>query len=74
MKPLKQSLQHAMRLMQSGDLHAATRAIQQGLGAGVSSAARSDGSVKSPESPMTPDYIDVEFRVVERDDKAKTYE
>ena len=74
MKPLKQSLQHAMRLMQSGDLHAATRAIQQGLGAGVSSAARSDGSVKSPESRVTPDYIDVEFRVVDRDDNAKTYD
>ena len=74
MKPLNQSLQHAMRLMQSGDLHAATRAIQEGLGAGVSPAARTEDRVNRPESCVAPDCIDVEFRVVDRDDKANTYD
>ena len=65
MKPLNQSLQHAMRLMQSGDLHAATRALQQGLAAGEARSARNDASFHASDRRAASDCIDVEFRVVD---------
>ncbi len=71
MKPLNQSLQHAMRLMQSGDLRAATRAIQQGLAAGGPGSARNDDTFDTPDARAASDCIDVEFRVVDRDDAAR---
>lgn len=70
MKPLNPSLQHAMRLMQSGDLHAATRAIQQGLATGGSAAARHDDPFHAADARAATDCIDVEFRVVDRVDVA----
>lgn len=72
MKPLNQSLQHAMRLMESGDLHAATRAIQHGLGTDVSSAVRNDYTFHASDARVAADCIDVEFRVVDRVDTADT--
>ncbi len=68
MKPFNQSLQHALRLMQSGDLHAATAAIQQGLVADGPSPARNDDTFNAADPRPGPDCIDVEFRVVERVD------
>lgn len=70
MTKLNPSLQHAMRLMQSGDLHAATRAIQHGLGAGESSHARNDQTFYSSHAPSSTGIIDGEFRVVDRADRS----
>ena len=72
MTSLNPSLQHAMRLMQSGDLHAATRAIQQGLGAGASSGARNDDTFHGSPARAASDVIDGEFSVVDRDEAADT--
>ena len=60
-----QSLQDAMRFMQSGDLHAATRALQQGLAAGGPSPARNDDTFHPASARTASDYIDGEFRVVD---------
>jgi poly(hydroxyalkanoate) depolymerase family esterase len=57
------SLRQAMRLMQTGDLHAATRAIQQGLG--HADAASSASEAAAGNNPQRRDIIDAEFRVVE---------
>ncbi len=65
MKLLNPSMHHAMRLMQSGDLHAATRAIQQGLGAGAPPYARNDDPIQTAGTRAPANYIDVEFRVVD---------
>lgn len=60
MKPSKDSLQQAMRLMQAGDLHAATRAIQRGL------AGNAGNDLRRASTPARDDAcIDVEFRVVD---------
>ena len=75
MKPLNhQSLQHAMRLMQSGDLHAATRAIQQGLAEGGTSSAHNDHTFHAADARAASDYIDVEFRVVDGVDPADKHD
>lgn len=67
MSSLNPSLQHAMRLMQSGDLQAATRAIQQGLAAGGSSKARNDETFHSTDARPTSGVIEGEFSVVHPD-------
>lgn len=64
MKPLNQSMQRALRLMQSGDLQAATRAIQQGLGAAQPCPGRNDDTFDASHERSMSDCIDVEFRVV----------
>ncbi|MEO9079296.1 MAG: PHB depolymerase family esterase, partial [Rhodanobacter sp.] len=69
MKPLNPSMQHAIRLMQSGDLHAATRAIQQGLAAAGPSA-RNDDTFHAADAGVVTDCIDGEFHVVDRADTA----
>ena len=68
MTSLNSSLQHAMSLMQSGDLQAATRAIQQGLGAGGSSAPRNDDPFHSSDARSKSDVIEGEFSIVHSDD------
>ena len=70
MTKLNPSLQNAMRLMQSGDLHAATRAIQQGLGAGTSPSSRVDDTVAASGTRAPLDVIDGEFTIVNRVDPA----
>ena len=70
MKPLNPSLQHAMRLMQSGDLHAATRALQQGLAAGGPCPARNDNTFHAADARAASNCIDVEFCVIDRVDAA----
>jgi len=54
------TLRQAMRLMQSGDLHAATRAIQQGLRASTGAAART-----RPAAGTSGPVIDGEFHRVD---------
>ena len=66
MTSLNPSLQHAMRLMQSGDLHAATRAIQQGLAVDRSLFARDEDTYHPSRTSASSDVIDVEFSVVDR--------
>ncbi|MEP7187359.1 MAG: PHB depolymerase family esterase [Rhodanobacter sp.] len=68
MKPFNPSLQQAMRLMRSGDLHAATRAIQQGLAASEPCSAHNDDTFHASDAPAATDCIDGEFRVVDRVD------
>lgn len=70
MKPLNQSLQHAMHLMQAGDLHAATRAIQQGLSTSGPCSARNNDPFHASDARAVSDCIDVEFRVVDPVDAA----
>ncbi len=70
MKPLNPSLQHAMRLMRSGDLHAATRAIHQGLAAGAPCLARNDDIFHAAKASASSNCIDAEFRVLDRVDAA----
>lgn len=65
MKPLNLSLQHAMRLMQSGDLQAATRAIQQGLAVAGPRFAHNDDTFQSSRARAASECIDVEFRVID---------
>ncbi len=66
-------MQRAMRLMQLGDLRAATDAIQQGLAAKDSESAPKDDSGAafntdpSSTAGSVPDYIDVEFCVIDAD-------
>lgn len=64
------SLQQAMRLMQSGDLHAATRAIQQGLGAATSSSSRTDDPLSTSGGRAPMDIIDGEYSIFDDVDKA----
>jgi poly(hydroxyalkanoate) depolymerase family esterase len=66
MKPFNPSLQQAVRLMQSGDLQAATRAIQKGLAAGDPCSARDDDGFDATDKRDPTDCIDGEFRVVDR--------
>ncbi|MFZ2237283.1 MAG: PHB depolymerase family esterase [Dokdonella sp.] len=68
MTKLNPSLQHAMRLMQSGDLQAATRAIQLGLSAGGAPPARNDDGFQGTSARAESDIIDGEFVVVDRVD------
>lgn len=70
MKPLNPSLQNAMRLIHSGDLYAATRAIQQELAARGPCSARNDDTFHAVDARAATDCIDVEFRVVDRVDAA----
>jgi poly(hydroxyalkanoate) depolymerase family esterase len=65
MKPNDDTMREAMRLMQAGDLNAATKAIRQGL-AGAAGAApfQQDANATHPRA----DCIDAEFRVVDRGD------
>ena len=67
MKPTTPSLQHAMRLMQSGDLRAATRALQQGLAAG---GPHNHATLHPSDARAASDSIDAEFRVVDRAEAA----
>jgi poly(hydroxyalkanoate) depolymerase family esterase len=60
------SLRQAMRLMQAGDLHAATRAIQQGLAHADPSSPPSEEASADGASRRT--IIDAEFRVVDSGD------
>ena len=73
MKQLNPSLQHAMRLMQSGDLHAATRALQQGLAADGPCPARNDNTFQAAEARAASNCIDVEFRVIDRVDATEQH-
>ncbi|MEO8746100.1 MAG: PHB depolymerase family esterase [Rhodanobacter sp.] len=66
MKTLNPSLQHAMRLMQGGDLHAATRAIQQGLVGPEPFPARNDHTFHAADARAATKCIDGEFRIVDR--------
>jgi poly(hydroxyalkanoate) depolymerase family esterase len=63
MKPDNDTMRAAMRLMQAGDLHAATQAIQQGLG-GSAGAAPFQHDARTATAART-DCIDAEFRVVD---------
>lgn len=73
MKSMQDTMQRAMRLMQLGDLRAATDAIQQGLAAKDSESASTDGSSEAFDADTNAaagsdsDYIDVEFCVVDPD-------
>jgi poly(hydroxyalkanoate) depolymerase family esterase len=58
---LSKTMHEAMRLMQTGDLHAATAAIQRGLGADDGSAFHPGYSGSAPEKP----WIDAESRVLD---------
>ena len=70
---MQDTMQRAMRLMQLGDLRAATDAIQQGLAAKNPESAPKDGSGAafnadtSSSAGSVPDYIDVEFCVIDAD-------
>ncbi|MBJ7573851.1 PHB depolymerase family esterase [Luteimonas sp. MC1828] len=68
MTPANNTMRQAMRLMQAGDLQAATRTIQDALGgnAGAAPAASEDGGhdVRGNAAARGP-YIEGEFRVVE---------
>jgi poly(hydroxyalkanoate) depolymerase family esterase len=62
---MNRTMHEAMELMRTGDLHAATRAIQRGLGAGAPGA----GGASEPTTPAVlravgPDVIDAPYRVV----------
>ena len=70
MTPLNQSMQRALRLVQSGDLQAATHAIQQNLAAGRPCREHSDDTFDASHARVVSDCIDVEFRVVDRADRA----
>jgi len=61
---LSKTMHEAMRLMQTGDLHAATAAIQRGLGAEDGSAFRPEYSGSAPEEP----WIDAESYVMDASD------
>lgn len=52
--PMKSSLQEAMRLMRSGNLRAATRAIQRGLGAGPPEPPDAGPAVEALPGPSAP--------------------
>ena len=71
MTKLNPSLRHAMRLMQTGDLHAATRAIQQGLAADGPPSARNEDTFHPSHAGEASDVIDVEFSVVDSVDAAE---
>ena len=72
MTSLNPSLKHAMRLMQSGDLLAATRAIQHGLAKGGMETSRSDYPFDASPAPAS-SIIDGEFCVVDHVDTS-TYQ
>ena len=74
MKTLNPSLQHAMRLMQAGDLQAATLALQQGLAASAPCPARNDDTFHAADARVAADCIDVEFRVIDRIDTADKHD
>lgn len=72
MKPMNESMQHAMRLMRSGDLVAATRVLQQRLAGGTpanDSACDARTAAAQTDAAATPasHCIDGEFRVLERE-------
>lgn len=72
MKPMNETMQHAMRLMRSGDLVAATRVLQQRLAGGTpanDSASDARTAAAQTEAAATPasHCIDGEFRVLERE-------
>ena len=60
---MKQTMQEAMRLMRSGDLHAATRAIQDGLRARAGSDGASSAAADYP-SAANEDCIEGRYEVV----------
>jgi poly(hydroxyalkanoate) depolymerase family esterase len=64
MKSSNDTLRHAMHLMQAGDLHAATRAIQQGLG-GNAAPVRRPFRHDAPAPAAREDCIEAEFHVVD---------
>jgi poly(hydroxyalkanoate) depolymerase family esterase len=61
MSNMNRTMQEAMRLMQTGDLRAATKAIQRGLGAGTEPAC---GTSKTRVSDLAADCIEGQYRVV----------
>jgi poly(hydroxyalkanoate) depolymerase family esterase len=65
MKPSNDTLRQAMRLMQAGDLHAATQAIQRGLTASADAAAQRSRHVTPATASPRGDCIDGEFRVID---------
>ncbi len=72
MKLLNDTMRDAMRQMQSGDLYAATRTIQHGLGNDAVADKRDDHNARESATRARSDSIDVEFRVVDRVDDASS--
>jgi poly(hydroxyalkanoate) depolymerase family esterase len=64
MKPRNDTMQQALRLMQAGDLLAATQAIQRSLAGGADPAPRATGSHHAA-ADVHADCIDGEFRVID---------